>query len=221
VDEGDAHVEVEGGTVGEAKWAAVKALEPRFPGLTADDVRFEVLAEGDGEEGALVAADVDLESWEDHAADLPDEPVERVRALVARVALALGLRSSVDVVETDDEIRATVNGEDLGILIGRHGSTIDALQHLASRIAFRGEVDRKLVVVDAAGYRERREAALRRMADEAAADALSFGRPVELEPMGSHERKVVHRYLTDRTDIQTHSEGDEPERRLVVSPLGP
>ena len=143
-----------------------------------------------------------------------------MRALVERVVLSLGLRSSVDVAESDEEIRATVNGEDLGILIGRHGNTIDALQHLASRIAFRGDAERKLIVVDAAGYRERREATLHRMADDAVADALSFGRSVELEPMGAHERKIVHRYLTDRTDIQTHSEGDEPDRRLVVSPVG-
>jgi spoIIIJ-associated protein len=213
-------VEIEGATVGEAKWAAVKALEPEFPGLQAEDVEFEILDEGDGEEGARVAATVDVEAWEAHARDLPDEPAERVRALVERVVLSLGLRSSVDVVETDEEIRATVNGEDLGILIGRHGNTIDALQHLASRIAFRGDAERKLIVVDAAGYRERRAATLHRMADDAVADALSFGRSVELEPMGAHERKIVHRYLTDRTDIQTHSEGDEPDRRLVVSPLG-
>ena len=213
-------VEIEGATVGEAKWAAVKALEPEFPGLTAEDVEFEILEEGNGKEGARVAATVDVGAWESHAGDLPDEPAERIRALVERVVLSLGLRSSVDVVEDADEIRATVNGEDLGILIGRHGNTIDALQHLASRIAFRGDAERKLVVVDAAGYRERREAALHRMADDAVADALSFGRSVELEPMGAHERKIVHRYLTDRTDIQTHSEGDEPDRRLVVSPVG-
>ncbi len=75
------------------------------------------------------------------------------------------------------------------------------------------------MVVDAAGYRERREAALQRAADRAVADALSFGRPVELEPMRAPERKVVHHYLSERTDVETHSEGDEPERRLVVTPL--
>jgi spoIIIJ-associated protein len=75
------------------------------------------------------------------------------------------------------------------------------------------------VVVDAAGYRERREAQLHRAADRAAEDALSFGRPVELEPMAAHDRRAVHEYLKERTDVETHSEGDEPERRLVVSPV--
>ena len=78
---------------------------------------------------------------------------------------------------------------------------------------------RKRVVVDAAGYREKREATLQRQADRAVSDALDFGRAVELEPMSSHERKVVHNYLADRTDVETHSEGDEPDRRLVVTPV--
>ena len=81
--------------------------------------------------------------------------------------------------------------------------------------------DRKSVVIDAAGYRERREASLRRSADQAVEDALSYGRAVELEPMSASERRVVHEYLRDRTDVQTHSEGDEPERRLVVTPVRP
>jgi spoIIIJ-associated protein len=151
---------------------------------------------------------------------VPQEPVERVREVVGRVIEALGLDASVEVVETADEIRATVDGPDeMGRLIGRHGQTIDALQHLAWRAAFHDADERKSVVVDAAGYRQRREEALQRQADRAASEALRYGRPVELEPMSASERKTVHNYLADRTDVETHSEGDEPERRLVVSPL--
>lgn len=220
----DRATEAEGATLGEAKWSAVKALERRFPGLEADEVSFEVLSEGDGDadeagERVRVRAEADLERWRSRGEALPEEPLERVRQLVVRVVSALELRASVDVEESDDEIRATINGEDLGLLIGRHGSTIDALQHLATRAAFRGIVERKRVVVDAAGYRERRDAQLRRAADRAAEDAVSFGRAVELEPMSAPERKAVHQYLKQRTDVETHSEGDEPERRLVVSPV--
>jgi spoIIIJ-associated protein len=220
-DHEDLHAEAEGGTLGEAKWNAVKQLEPRFPGVSADTVSFEVLDEGDEGVGrpARVRVELDLEGWQSAAQEIPDEPAERVRAVVARVVGALGLEASVDVEETGEEIRATVNGDDLGLLIGRHGTTIDALQHLAMRAAFHGVAEHKAVVVDAAGYRERREAALRRAADRAVEDALSYGRPVELEPMGPHERRAVHLYLRDRTDVQTHSEGDEPERRLVVTPV--
>jgi spoIIIJ-associated protein len=151
---------------------------------------------------------------------VPQEPVERVREVVSRVIEALSLDASVEVVETPEEIRATIDGPDeMGRLIGRHGQTIDALQHLAWRAAFHDQDERKSVVVDAAGYRARREEALHRQADRAASEALRFGRPVELEPMNASERKAVHNYLAERTDVDTHSEGDEPERRLVVSPL--
>lgn len=146
-------------------------------------------------------------------------PAERVRELVERVTADLDLGAEVEVVESTEEIRATVDGDDLGLLIGRHGSTIDAVQLLAARAAFRGEEERKRVIVDASGYRERREVQLHRAADRAAEDALSFGRSVELEPMSANERRAVHQYLKERLDVETHSEGDEPERRLVVSPV--
>jgi spoIIIJ-associated protein len=215
----DLIAEAQGDTLGEAKWAAMKELEARFPGLTQDHVRFDVTEDGGTNGPARVRAEVDREAWEAVADEIPEEPTERVRALVARVVNALGLHATVDIDETEDEIRATVNGDDLGLLIGKHGSTIDALQHLAFRAAFRGEAIRKQVTVDAAGYRERREGALHRMADRAAAEALRYDRPVELEPMRATERKIVHTYLSERTDVETHSEGDEPDRRLVVSPV--
>jgi spoIIIJ-associated protein len=218
VAESPQEVEGRGATLGEAKWAAMKELEPRYPGITAECVRFEVLDEPENGP-ALVRAEVDEEAWRAAAEDIPDEPAERVRAVVARVVHALGLRGSVDIEETADEIRATVNGEDLGLLIGKHGTTIDALQHVAFRAAFRGRSERKQVVVDAAGYRERREHALQRMADRAAAEALRYDRAVELEPMRAPERKIVHTYLSERADIETHSEGDEPDRRLVITPV--
>jgi spoIIIJ-associated protein len=213
----DLSAEGEGGSIGEAKWAAMKELEPRFPGITAECVSFEVVDEPDGGT-ARVRAEVDEDAWRAAAELIPEEPGERVRAIVARIVHALGLRATVDIEETDEEVRATVNGEELGLLIGKHGSTIDAVQHLAFRAAYRGREDRKQVTVDAAGYRERRETALHRMADRAAAEALRYDRGVELEPMRAPERKIVHTYLSERSDVETHSEGDEPDRRLVISP---
>jgi len=214
----DTRVEAEGASLGEAKFAAMKELEPRFPGITVECVRFEVASEGNGDP-ARVVGEVDEDAWRDVAeADLPEEPVERLRAVVTRVVQTLALDATVDVSETEEELLATVEGEDLGLLIGKHGATIDALQHVAMRIALRGG-ERKQVTVDAAGYRARRAEALHRSADRAVADALRYERPVELEPMRALERKVVHNYLAERTDIETHSEGDEPDRRLVVSPV--
>jgi spoIIIJ-associated protein len=151
-----------------------------------------------------------------------DTPASRAQELVERVIDALGLEAEVVMREDSETLVADIqgDGDDLGLLIGRHGQTIDAVQHLAYRVAFRGDVDRKRVVVDAAGYRDRRDAALRHDGDRAADDAVRLGRPVELDPMSAVERRVVHEHLRERGDVETHSEGDEPQRRLVVSPLG-
>ena len=151
------------------------------------------------------------------------EASDRVRELLERVSEALGLGADVVMEETDEGIRGTLEGEDLGLFIGRHGATIDAVQHLAFKAANRdaGRDDAVRVVVDAAGYRERREQMLHRQADQAAARAARSGRPVALDAMSATERKVVHEHLKDRDDVETYSEGTEPDRHLVVAPLRP
>jgi spoIIIJ-associated protein len=155
------------------------------------------------------------------AAVLPEAPVERVRTLLERILEELGLDASVAVVEEDEEIHADIEGEEVGLLIGRNGQTIDAIQLLCYQAAFRGRQDRKRVSVDAAGYRKRQSESLRRRADMAAEDAVSHGQAVEMDPMGSNERRVVHEHLRDRPEIETYSEGDEPSRYVVVAPLLP
>jgi spoIIIJ-associated protein len=153
------------------------------------------------------------------AGGLPEEPAERVRAVLGRIVEELGLDAEVIVEERDSEIRADVEGEEVGLLIGRHGQTLDAVQLLCYQIAFRGRSERKRVTVDAAGYRVRQGEELCRRADVAAEDAIRDGRAIELEPMGSNERRVVHEHLRDRPEIETYSEGDEPHRCVVVAPL--
>jgi spoIIIJ-associated protein len=150
------------------------------------------------------------------------EATDRIEALMEKVTEALGLDADVVVEQDDEGIRATLEGDDLGLFIGRHGATIDAVQHLAFKIANRdaGRDEAVRVTVDAAGYRERREEMLHRQADQAAARAARSGRPVALDAMSATERKVVHEYLKDRDDVETYSEGTEPNRHLVVSPLG-
>jgi spoIIIJ-associated protein len=146
---------------------------------------------------------------------------DRVRDLLEHINEALGLDAEVVVEEDGRNIRGVLDGDDLGLFIGRHGTTIDAVQHLAFKTATRDHPPSAgvRVVVDAAGYRERRELALQRQADEAAADAVRSGRPVALDAMSATERKVVHEYLKDRDEVETYSEGTEPDRHLVVAPL--
>ena len=150
---------------------------------------------------------------------LPDEPAERVRAILERVVEALDVDAQVEVEEDAEQIVGRVEGEDVGLLIGRRGQTIDAVQLLCYRAAFRGRQDRKRVVVDAARYRERRREAVERQADRAAERALKTGKEIELEPMTPNERRVVHQHLKDRAGVETFSEGEEPERCVIVAPL--
>jgi spoIIIJ-associated protein len=150
---------------------------------------------------------------------LSEDPVERVETVLDEIVDALDLPAEVAVDDREDEIAARIDGEDLGVLIGRRGQTIDAIQLLCYRIAFRGRGDRKRVSVDASGYRERRREAVERQADRAAERALETGKEIELEPMTATERKLVHDRLAERSGIETFSEGDEPDRCVIVAPL--
>jgi spoIIIJ-associated protein len=221
-------VEATGETVGEAKWAALRELELAAPGIDREAVRFQVLSEGErgllgvGYTPARVIASV--ERPEPAAAPPPadgEEPEDGeaalARALLERTLAALGLSATVGVAQAEDEVTATVSGQDLGILIGRHGQMIDALQYLANALAHRvaGE-QRRRIVIDAAGYRARRAATLEALARRSAEQAAATGRRVELEPMSPVERRLVHEALKDDPEVSTESEGTEPHRYVVV-----
>ena len=218
-------VEATGETVGEAKWSALRELEHRAPGIDREAVRFQVVSEGErgllgvGYTPARVVATV--ERPPSAPAAPPDEGGEAAaaRALLERTLAALGVAGTVALDEGDDEVTATVSGPDLGVLIGRHGQMIDALQYLANAIAHRtvGD-DRRRIVIDAAGYRARRSATLETMARRTAEQASATGRPVALEPMSAVERRLVHESLKDDPEVETASEGTEPHRYVVVVP---
>ena len=153
------------------------------------------------------------------SSDGMNEAATYLQEILDEVADGIGIEAEVQVREVDDTLVGEFVGEDLGLLIGHHGQTIDAIQHLAYRILFR-RIERPMkVVVDAAGYRDRRAVALKATADQAAEAAVHDGRPVALEAMSALERKVVHEHLKGRHDVETYSEGQEPDRRLVVAPV--
>ncbi len=147
------------------------------------------------------------------------DPPEALAELLEEIVESLGLDADVEVAQKDGVLTGRVEGEDVGLFIGRHGQTIDAVQHLAQRIVFPDGPSTTRVVIDANGYRARRADALRGAADDAADEAISSGKPVDLDPLPPFERRIVHEYLRDRGDVETHSEGNEPERYLVISPL--
>jgi spoIIIJ-associated protein len=163
-----------------------------------------------------------MNDQEQYAGDAEDEelsPAEALEDLLEEVTAGLGLDAGIEIDERDDVLTGRVEASDAGLFIGHHGQTIDAVQHLAQRIVFPEGPSPVRVVIDANGYRERRAETLRGEADDAADDALSSGKPVELAPMPASERRIVHEYLRERGGVETHSEGNEPERHLVVSPL--
>ncbi len=217
-------VEATGETVGEAKWAALRELELRYPGLDKAAVRFEVLSEGErgllgvGYSPARVLAQLPPEAAEAAAVDETGLAGD-ARALVVRILAALGIEARADVREDADAVVVTCSGDDVGLLIGRHGQTIDAVQYLLNAIAHRTwEDERKEIAVDAAGYRERRRATLEALAVRTAERVLRTGEAEELEPMTAVERKVVHLRLKEFGGVATTSEGTEPNRYVVVLP---
>jgi spoIIIJ-associated protein len=222
-------VEASGETVGEAKWSALRELERQRPGLDKSAVRFQVVSEGErgllgvGFTPARVIATVSADAPVAVArATAPDESdlAGEARELVQRIVEGIGVNAQVELDEDEDTITVSCSGPDLGMLIGRHGQTIDAIQYLANAAMYRGHAeDRKEVVVDAAGYRARRRASLEALALRSAERAVSNAEPVELEPMTAVERKVVHLRLKEFDGVETTSEGTEPNRFVVINPV--
>jgi spoIIIJ-associated protein len=220
----DLTIETTGETVGEAKWAALRELEQRHPGLDRAAVRFEVLSEG--ERGLLGVGYTPARVL----ATLPEEAAAAValeesalaadaRMLVARIVATLDVDARIDVREDDHAVTITCSGPDVALLIGRHGQTIDAIQYLLNAIVYRAHGgEHKDVVVDAAGYRERRRSVVESLAVRAAQRVLDTGEREELEPMTAVERKIAHIRLKELAGVTTASEGTEPNRHVVVLP---
>jgi spoIIIJ-associated protein len=219
-------VEATGETVGEAKWNALRELERAQPGLDKSRVAFQVLSEGERgllgvgytparvvasvPEGAVLVADRPPEDESHLATD--------VRDVLERVLSALGVPCRVAIAEDEETLTASCSGQDVALLIGKHGQTLDAVQYLVNAIVQRSsDESAKRVVVDAAGYRDRRQATLEAVALRAADQIRAGEERVELEPMSAAERKIVHLRLQREPGIATESEGTEPHRCVVVT----
>jgi spoIIIJ-associated protein len=214
-------VESTGETVGEAKWAALRELEQLVPGLDRDSVEFQVVSEGErgllgvGFTPAQVIASASAQG-QPAGPDLSAE-AQSAREFVQRVASAIGANVTASAAEREGVVTVTCTGADLGLFIGKHGQTIDAIQYLANAMV-QTEGGGHAVVVDAAGYRARRTATLETVARRTAQRASATGRRVELDPMTPVERKIVHEALKDDPEVETLSEGSEPNRYVVVLP---
>jgi spoIIIJ-associated protein len=226
---GDVVVETTGETVGEAKWAALRELERLRPGLDKAAVRFEVVTEGErgllgvGYAPARVVAtvpDVPLERATETAVDEESEAAADARDIVELILGAIDPRCHAHVRDEDDgSVVVECLGPDPGVLIGRNGQTLDAMQYVVNAILANSHEERIDVTVDAAGYRERRRDMLEQLAVRSAERALATGRAVELDPMTAGERKIVHLRLKELDGVETSSDGREPNRFVVVTPV--
>lgn len=196
-----------------------------FYGLEDDRQPSELLRDDDedaehGHGGELLGRRAGSVAFEEYGgeeeANGPD--AERLRRFLDRVLRELGLVARVRISETADELHADIAGEDLGILIGRRGQTIDAIEYLAGIAVFSGSHARKHVELDAEGYKERRRRQIERIALRKADEVVKRGRPVQLTPMTPAERKIVHLTLRGRGDVVTASQGREPNRSVIISP---
>ena len=221
-DEG-VRVETTGETVGEAKWAALRELEQLVPGLDRDERRVRGRLRG---RARPARRRLHAGPRRSPASRTSRRGSERARSAAAAREFVRGSRprsaraSRSRTCERDGVVTVTCSGADLGLLIGKHGQTIDAIQYLANAIV-RSEGGEHEVVVDAAGYRARRTATLEAVAERAARRAVGDRAGVELDPMTSIERKIVHEALKEDAEVETESEGSEPNRYVVVYPRRP
>lgn len=144
-------------------------------------------------------------------------PIEKAEKFLSDIFKAMKLDIEIEKSESEDGTVFNLIGDNLGILIGKHGQTLDSLQYLSNLAANRGLTDNKVrVIIDIENYRSRREDTLRRLAMRLADKVRRTGERIVLEPMNRHERKIIHMALQDNYRVSTYSSGDEPYRKVVI-----
>lgn len=159
----------------------------------------------------------DDESFE---GDAISEAEEEAVNFVAEILSGIGIHGKLDSYREEDTVFISVTGQDCGAAIGRHGETLDAISYLTSLVANKNSEEHIRVSLDIGGYKKRREEIVISLAKKAAARVLHTGSPITMEAMNPSERRIVHFALQSFGGVSTHSEGEEPERRVIVSPAG-
>ena len=172
-----------------------------------------------GNAGSSTMSEVYGDQSESEQIEAPEELLEEIRALVSSVLDAMGFEARVEVYDAGGFIAADVAPDNTALFIGQKGETIDALQYLVNVSAFRDRPFFKRIVLDAEGYRQRRVEAIQGMAHRTARRAVRERRTVEMPPMNSSERRVVHLFLSENPGVTTESEGSGDNRRVKVSPI--
>jgi len=201
-------VEISGRTVDEAVGLALQSM-----GASIDEVEVEVLEKPS--KGLLGLFGVKPARVK---VTLKEELSKKAVNLLKSIFKSMDLQVDIDAQEKDEIIYINLKGPELGILIGRRGETLDALQFLVNLSVNKKQEVRRKIIIDVEGYRSRREETLQKLAIKLANKAKQRGKSIVLEPMSSQERRIIHTALQGRNDIYTFSEGDEPYRKIIISP---
>ena len=190
--------------------AAVPEAEPEAAGPEADAPK------ADAPEAKAPAADPQKAGAEEEASR--QETAAQAKAFLEEIAKAMGMDLIIEkfVNRKDGDILLKLHGEGLGVLIGKHGQTLDALQYLTNLAANKGRKDWNRVILDAENYRQRRRETLEKLARHLAQRVKRSGRKAMLEPMNPYERKIVHMSLQNDPEVTTYSEGEEPYRKVII-----
>jgi spoIIIJ-associated protein len=201
-------LESTGKTVEEALNSALLKLE-----VSREDVEYEVIEEATkGFFGLFGGKPTRIK------VTVKENPVNKTTKLLREVLLAMKLPVDFKVDNDSQIIKVNMQGDDLGVLIGRRGETLDALQYLINLAVNKDLEKRYKIILDVEDYRRRREDTLHSLATKLADKAKRRGKSIVLEPMNAHERRIIHTALQTRDDIYTFSEGEEPYRKIVIAP---
>lgn len=201
-------VTANGQTVNEAVEEALKHLQAK-----RDEVEITILDEGKkgflgvfGKKPAIVKV------------TLIHNPIKAVQEFLADVIQKMGINADVQVKQSGKVIKIQLSGDNMSVLIGKRGQTLNSLQYLTQLVANRNSNHYLQIILDAENYREKRKETLKQLAGRLAKQAIRTSKNVSLEPMPSYERKVIHAALAEFKEIKTYSVGEEPNRHLVISP---
>lgn len=201
-------IEVTGKDIEEAKKLALSQLD-----LPQERVIFEVLEEPSKGFFGLIGARV----AKIRATEKELTPLEKGQEFLKKIFKSMHKDIQIECIEEDINYKFNLIGDDLGVLIGKHGQTLDSLQYLTNMAANKNVTGARVrIVLDVENYRKRREETLCQLAERLANKARKYRTKVVLEPMNSHERKIIHMALQDYADIITYSDGVEPHRKIVV-----
>jgi len=219
-------LETEGKTVEEAISKACEELK-----VSRDQLEIEVLSEGSGGFLGLMGGKkaqirATLKESPPPSSGPPSAPprasgnpvAETARKTLTDILKLLEMETTVDLQEDEERVLLTIRGDGSGLLIGRKGQTLDALEYLVNKIVHKGAEDKKRIVVDTENYRSRREQSLVRLAHRLAEKAKRLGRPVTISPMNAHDRRIIHLALQDDGELRTRSTGSGLYRKLIISP---